>query len=71
MTSKAEKMSRLRLQELKDMTAPRFRVFAKMYLMSLRNLEVKEVHDAIRDSNVRAMKSKFRIWLKDLSLFPS
>jgi hypothetical protein len=58
-------------EELKSMTNPRFRIYAKKYLMSLRNLEVKETHDAIRDGTVRAMKSKFRVWLKDLSLFPS
>lgn len=63
-------LANITIGEMQNMTPPRFRQYSKMYLMAIRNLEVQEIHDAIKEGNTRTFRSKFRYWLKDSSLFP-
>lgn len=63
-------LARTTLNEIKNMTPNRFRIYSKMYLMAVRNLEAQELYDAIQGGTVRTLRTKFRSWIKDLSFFP-
>lgn len=47
-----------------------FREFAKLILMMLRDFEIQETINAIKNGEVRALKSKFRKWVGTHSILP-
>ena len=52
------------------MSPQSFRAFAKLVLALLRNMEEQENIDAIRQGDIRLLKTKFRKWMKTIDLFP-
>ena len=55
---------------MRSLTPKNFRICAKMVLMESRNLELNEIHEAIKEGTIRQVKSKFIYWDDKQRLFP-
>jgi len=55
---------------MRSLTPKNFRIHAKMLLIESRNLELNEIHEAIKEGTIRQIKSKFIYWDDKQRLFP-
>lgn len=53
-----------------SLTPKNFRIHSKRVLIESRNLELNEIHDAIKEGTIRQVKSKFIYWDDKQRLFP-